>query len=156
MIGKHNSRQSENHPTFVVRHDRRILYLLTGILTMLLGLASRRYAAMLPNWLAVHAGDALWAAMIYWGLRLLSWPRSCVSAAIGSLLFSYLIEFSQLYQAEWINSIRHTTLGALILGKGFLVADLLRYTAGILIAIALDVLIIRFSLSTKIIHRQER
>ena len=34
----------------------------------------------------------------------------------AALLFSYAIEFSQLYQAEWINALRHTALGGLVLG----------------------------------------
>ncbi|ANF96627.1 DUF2809 domain-containing protein [Paenibacillus bovis] len=156
MIRKYNSRLSLIQRYAASRQGTRLLYLVAIILTMLLGLASRRYVSLLPHWLAVHAGDALWAAMIYWGIRLLSWPRSCWVAGIGAGVFSYLIEFSQLYQADWINHIRHTTLGALILGKGFLVADLLRYTAGIGIAMALDVVINWVCQSANIIHRQER
>ena len=34
------------------------------------------------------------------------------------------VEESQLYHASWIDSIRGTTLGALVLGHGFLWSDL--------------------------------
>ena len=34
----------------------------------------------------------------------------------AALLFSYAIEFSQLYLAEWINALRHTASGGLVLG----------------------------------------
>ena len=44
-----------------------------------------------------------------------------------------MIEISQLYQAEWINNIRHTTLGGLILGQGFLWSDMVAYTVGVII-----------------------
>ena len=47
------------------------------------------------------------------------------------LLFCYGIEISQLYHAEWINSIRATTLGGLVLGYGFLWNDLVAYTIGV-------------------------
>jgi hypothetical protein len=43
-----------------------------------------------------------------------------------------------LYQEDWINQIRGTILGALILGKGFLTVDLIRYITGIVIASSLD------------------
>ncbi|WP_458119035.1 ribosomal maturation YjgA family protein [Paenibacillus sp. Z6-24] len=138
MIPKYDFYSSSTGSHSNGRHSSRMLYLSAVILTILLGLASRRYEAVLPGWIAAHAGDALWAAMIYWGLRLLTWPRRPFLAAIGALLFSYFIECSQLYQAEWINRIRDTTLGALILGHGFLFADLWRYTAGVCIALVLD------------------
>ncbi len=39
--------------------------------------------------------------------------------AFISLMFCYGIEASQLYHAEWIDSMRATTLGGLVLGYGF-------------------------------------
>ncbi|WP_415841164.1 DUF2809 domain-containing protein [Paenibacillus typhae] len=92
----------------------------------------------MPEFAAVHLGDALWAAMVYFGFRLLLSRRS-VAVALGlSMLFSFSIEFSQLYQAAWINEVRATLAGGLILGRGFLWIDLLRYTAGICGACILD------------------
>lgn len=105
---------------------------------MFLGLASRRYASNLPLFIADNAGDALWAMMIYFGFRFLFPKRSPNFALIGSILFSFGIEFSQTYQAEWIQTLRSTTLGALVLGKGFLLVDLIRYTTGIFIGCLLD------------------
>ena len=46
-------------------------------------------------------------------------------------MFCYGIEVSQLYHAEWIDSIRATTLGGLVLGYGFLWSDLVAYTIGV-------------------------
>jgi hypothetical protein len=40
-----------------------------------------------------------------------------VRAAI-SLAFAFLVEISQFYHAPWIDSIRQTTLGGLVLGFG--------------------------------------
>ncbi|WP_347030238.1 DUF2809 domain-containing protein, partial [Bacteroides intestinalis] len=53
-------------------------------------------------------------------------------------LFSYCIEISQLYQADWANIVRSTTLGALIFGHGFLWSDMICYTVGGLLSAAID------------------
>ncbi|MEW4369367.1 DUF2809 domain-containing protein [Paenibacillus kandeliae] len=139
------SLSKQNHRKSMYRQSMkwRMLYAIAALLTMVLGLASRRYDYLLPTWLAEQAGDALWAGMIYWGLRLLTVPRRIGIALLGALFFSYGIECSQLYQAEWINAIRATTLGALVLGHGFLVADLFRYTAGVLCMYIIDILIMK-------------
>jgi hypothetical protein len=44
-----------------------------------------------------------------------------------------LVEISQLYHAPWIDSIRQTTPGGLVLGFGFLWTDLVCYSVGIAI-----------------------
>ncbi len=63
---------------------------------------------------------------------------SPIKIGIGALSFAYLIEVSQLYQANWIVAIRNTTLGSLVLGHGFLWSDLVCYTVGIGLAFLLD------------------
>ncbi|MBM7564713.1 DUF2809 domain-containing protein [Paenibacillus sacheonensis] len=124
---------------------KRIGYGIAMVVAIVLGLASRHYADRLPAWLASHAGDALWAAMIYVGFRLL-WPqRRLLFSAIGALLFSYAIECSQCYQADWLNRIRATTLGGLVLGHGFLTVDLARYTVGIAAAFLADAAVRRIA-----------
>ncbi|MCZ8521090.1 MULTISPECIES: ribosomal maturation YjgA family protein [Paenibacillus] len=103
-----------------------------------LGLASRAYAEYLPAFAAAHLGDALWAAMVYFGCRFLFAPRGPGLSAVLSLLFSFGIEASQLYRSPWIDALRATVPGSLVLGRGFLWIDLLRYAAGIACAYALD------------------
>ncbi|GGG81845.1 ribosomal maturation YjgA family protein [Paenibacillus radicis (ex Gao et al. 2016)] len=117
---------------------QRIVYGLAVVAAMLLGLGSREYAGQLPPFIVEHFGDALWASMIYFGFRML-WPTMKLTrSTVLAVVFCFGIEASQLYQAEWIQVIRGTTLGALILGKGFLVVDLVRYSAGILISVVVD------------------
>ncbi len=60
---------------------------------------------------------------------------------IAALLFSFAIEFSQLYKALWINNLRHTLFGRLVLGEGFLWSDLVCYTVGIAIGVLIDILL---------------
>ncbi len=127
---------------------QRFLYALAVLCTVVLGLASRKFSAALPLFVAEHFGDALWAAMVYFGFCFLLINTRASRIALLSLLFCFVIEFSQLYQAPWINALRQTTLGALVLGKGFLPIDLLRYTAGVLLACVLDYFLIRSRVET--------
>jgi hypothetical protein len=140
------SKLSINVPTDKNYRNKRIGYFLAVVITILLGLSSRKYSLHLPKFVALNTGDALWAMMVYFGLRFLLVRKSLPAAIWLSLLFSFGIEFSQLYQADWINQIRSTVLGGLVLGKGFLTADLIRYTAGIIIATFLDRAVLWFTL----------
>jgi Protein of unknown function (DUF2809) len=113
-------------------------YLIVAIIVMLLGIASRTYGDSLPELVAEHSGDVLWAGMIYFGVRMLFAQKSYSRAFGIALTFCFAIEISQLYQAELINAIRATTLGALVLGKGFLAVDLIRYSIGVAVSYGLD------------------
>ncbi|WP_370576278.1 ribosomal maturation YjgA family protein [Neobacillus niacini] len=120
----------------------RITYLIAVVITILLGLASRKFSHLLLPFLAENTGDVLWAMMVYYGFRFLLVRKSLYTSLLLSFLFSFGIEFSQLYQEDWINQIRGTLLGALILGKGYLTVDLIRYTTGIVMATILDKVIL--------------
>ena len=60
-----------------------------------------------------------------------------------ALLFAYSIELSQLYHATWLDQIRHTRAGGLILGYGFLWSDLLCYGIGVAVGSILEKVIRR-------------
>jgi hypothetical protein len=104
----------------------RLTYIISALLVIVAGLLSRSIAGI-PLWV----GDVLWALMIYFLVRALFINASFKKAVLISLLFCFCIEFSQLYQAAWINRIRQTLPGRLILGQGFLWGDLLAYMVGI-------------------------
>lgn len=109
----------------------RLLYALFTIVIIMLGLCSRKFAFALPHLLNEYLGDALWALMIFTGFGFLFPKIETKRVAFISLLFCYGIEVSQLYHAEWIDSIRATTLGGLVLGYGFLWSDIVAYTIGV-------------------------
>ncbi|MBH0346169.1 ribosomal maturation YjgA family protein [Bacillus pacificus] len=109
----------------------RLLYATFTILVIILGLSSRKFAFALPTLLNDYLGDALWALMIFIGFGFLFPKIETKKLAFISLMFCYGIEVSQLYHAEWIDSIRATTLGGLVLGYGFLWSDLVAYTIGV-------------------------
>lgn len=119
---------------------KRVMYLVLTITIVILGICSRKYGEYLPEVIEKYSGDMLWALMVYLGVGFLFSRSSIKCVAVISLIFSFTIEVSQLYQAEWINIIRDTTLGALILGHGFLFSDLVCYTTGILIGVAFEYL----------------
>lgn len=129
----------------------KIVYSCAVLTAIVLGLGSRKYSDYLPQLAASHLGDALWAAMVYFGFRLLLTRKKLSCSLLLSFSFSFIIEFSQLYQTVWINEVRSTVPGGLILGKGFLWIDLIRYTAGISGAYALD----RWCF-TRILRRDQR
>ena len=75
----------------------------------------------------------LYAVMMFLLVKMLLIRFSYQKVALISLSVCFLIEFSQLYNATWINNIRNTTLGALVLGHGFLWSDIVAYTIGTVI-----------------------
>ncbi|MCY9697840.1 ribosomal maturation YjgA family protein [Paenibacillus alginolyticus] len=118
--------------------NSRIKYFLAIITSVVVGLSSRTFSGLIPHFIAKHAGDVLWASMVYFGFRFFFVKRSLTWAVGISAIFSFAIEISQLYKAEWIIEIRNTVLGALILGKGYVTVDLIRYVIGIAIAFWID------------------
>jgi hypothetical protein len=58
--------------------------------------------------------------------------------ATFALVFAALIEVSQLYQTPWLNSVRETTLGHLVLGSAFSWLDIAAYAVGILLGALVD------------------
>jgi len=118
----------------------RLLYALLVLAVIAAGLASRRYPWLLPAQLGKYPGDALWALMVLLlvGLARPGWSVGRVAAA--ALATSFAVEFSQLYQADWINAIRHTTLGHLVLGSTFNALDLLAYAMGVAVGASAELL----------------
>jgi hypothetical protein len=114
----------------------RTFYFIFILTIMGLGLLSRHVAGV-----PLFIGDILWGLMIYLMVRFLFINRPIKWAVFASLIFCYAIEFSQLYQATWINNIRHTVLGGLILGEVFLWSDMLCYTIGVGLGMFIDLLI---------------
>jgi len=89
----------------------------------------------LPAFLAEYAGDTLWALMLFLLVSTLLAGQPVRARAVISLALAFLVEISQLYHAPWIDSIRQTTLGGLVLGFGFLWTDLVCYSVGVMIGV---------------------
>ncbi|WP_270647593.1 DUF2809 domain-containing protein [Paeniclostridium hominis] len=116
----------------------RISYFIITIIIMFMGLLSRKFMFIFPRNIAPFIGDMLWAMMVYFGFRFLFPKLNITKSLVLAFLFSFSIEISQLYQAQWINNIRNTIIGGLILGHGFLFEDLISYIIGIILGCAVD------------------
>jgi len=122
-----------------MQERNKLLYLAVTAVVVALGLASRQYAEVLPIFLAEYGGDTLWALMVFLGIGLLAPRWSSLRVAAVALAVSYSVEVSQFYHAAWINALRHTRIGGLVLGFGFLWSDLACYTVGVALGVALDI-----------------
>jgi hypothetical protein len=120
------------------RRRHPLLWLALMGLVALLGIGSRRFGTHLPGFVRTYAGDTLWALAVFLGLGLLLPGASTRMIAVLALAFSAAIELSQLYHAPWIDSIRQTTLGGLVLGFGFVWSDLACYAAGVGLGILVE------------------
>ena len=96
------------------------------------GLASRRVAGV-PTFVEVHAGDVLWATAVVLVLALLNPSRRSLELATAGFVIAALVEISQLWHPVWLEDLRDDDLFALVLGRGFLWGDFVRYAAGCLL-----------------------
>ncbi len=103
-----------------------------------LGLGSRRFGGSLPGFVANYAGDTLWATAAFLGIGLVLPRASAWAVASLAMGFSSLVEVGQLYHAPWIDSIRRTTLGGLVLGFDFVWSDLACYAAGVGLGLVIE------------------
>ena len=111
----------------------RFTYFILIVSVIILGILSRKIDGV-PTFF----GDTLYAVLVYFGMRFIFINNSQKKPAILALVFCFVIEFLQLYSAEWILAIRRTPLGHYALGQGFLWSDLVYYFLGVLIAFWID------------------
>ena len=123
--------------------SRIINYLLLIIVGAALGILSRKYGSILPEFLASYTGDTLWAFALYFLLSLFLLKRSFSLRFWLTCLISLMIELSQYYHAPWIDEIRGTLVGALVLGNTFVWTDLICYLVGAILAVVVDYTFIR-------------
>lgn len=116
----------------------RIIYGIGIAIVIFSGLSFRYYSNIMPEWIGNYVGDILWGLMVFLCIGFIFKTWSTLKAGLTALLFSFAIEISQLYHSPWIDSIRRTFLGALILGFGFLWSDLICYTIGIMIGVFIE------------------
>ena len=120
------------------RRRNPALWIALILLTVALGLGSRRHAASLPGVVAAYAGDTLWATVAFLGIGLLLPRASTGRVALLAMSLSVLVEAGQLYHAPWIDSIRRTTVGGLALGYDFVWSDLACYAVGVALGLLIE------------------
>ncbi len=116
-------------------------YALAALIVIGLGLGSRWDAVGLPPLAAKYAGDSLWGLVVFLGVALVQPRRSTRSVACLAAAFACAVELSQLYHALWLDAVRRTLPGALVLGtpeSKFAWADIAAYLIGISAGVAAE------------------
>ena len=108
----------------------RWVYLVLAMAVVAAGLLWRSPLVSMPEWLSKYGGDTLWALMVFVGFGFLFPRASTLTNALLALSFAWGIEFSQLYHAPWIDAVRATLPGRLVLGSTFNWPDLPAYALG--------------------------
>jgi hypothetical protein len=109
--------------------------------TVALGLASRRWP--LPGVFAEYTGDGLYAVAAFWALALVAPGARGGALALAAFGASGLVELAQLVHGGWLDAVRATRVGGLLLGHGFQVADLVAYGVGAVLAWGADRALLR-------------
>jgi hypothetical protein len=119
---------------------RRSIYIFLVITTIVIGLLSS--ADFIPTLIYPYLGDVLYALMVFFLLGLLFPSMHSIKLTLLAIIICFLVEVSQLYQADWINAIRNTLLGGLLLGYGFLWSDLISYLIGGLLGFSIELFLV--------------
>ncbi|MBF4505818.1 DUF2809 domain-containing protein [Flavobacterium sp. JLP] len=98
-----------------------------------------RKIELIPLWI----GDFLYAVMMYVLIRIFFMNKKASMILLFSLLVCCGIEFFQLYQADWVITLRKTLFGRYVLGQGFLWSDIMAYTFGTGFAFIIENFILR-------------
>ena len=117
-------------PMISSERDRRARPLWMRLLVLCAaGLFVRSRNTVSPNFFTAYFPDAAWTMAVYCGFGLL-FCRDARLHFFASLAVSFLIELSQLWRPPFLETLRATTIGGLVLGYGFLWSDLVCYTVG--------------------------
>ena len=116
----------------------RLTFLGLAAATIAVGLGVHWHGGFLGPVIQDMLGDALWAAMIAWGMGALAPAASVRTRGIAALAVCFAVETSQRFHSTALDALRQTTAGHLVLGSGFDPRDFAAYTLGVLGAILLE------------------
>jgi hypothetical protein len=120
----------KSSPTIPIERSR-LKYGSAIALVIAMGLLWRSGLLPLPPFLTKYGGDALWALVVFLCFGFVFCRSSTWRIVVAALGFTWSVEFLQLYHADWIDAIRSTRLGRLVLGTTFNGPDLIAYVIGI-------------------------
>jgi hypothetical protein len=69
--------------------------------------------------------------MIYWIVGALDPAMPHRWRLVAALVTCFAVEFSQIFQSDWLQSVRSTLVGHLVLGSDFDPRDLVSYGVGV-------------------------
>jgi hypothetical protein len=131
---------SSDAPAFLASRRRAGIALGTTLIVIALGLALRIYGRGLglPAFIVKYGGSVLWATMVYFLIAALLPRLSWRQLGLLALAVAAIVEASRLVHTPWLDDFRLTLAGALLLGRIFSLWNVVAYTGGILLGIALD------------------
>jgi hypothetical protein len=112
----------------------RARYLALAVTTVVVGLGVFKHGAGLGPVARDVAGDALWAAMMFWCISVLAPGARLLVRGIAALSVCFVVETSQRLHTPALDAVRNTMLGRLVLGTGFDPRDFASYTGGVVTA----------------------
>lgn len=111
---------------------QRLFILLSLLIVSLLGLGSKYYRGWGDNWLN-NSLAAVWYE-VFWCLFFLAlFPKKIIFIPIGVFIMTSLLEFLQLWHPPFLQLLRSSTLGRLLLGTTFSEWDFFYYAIGCVI-----------------------
>jgi hypothetical protein len=116
----------------------RVRYVALALCAVIVGLTVHRSGGALPPDVRDVLGEALWAAMVAWGIAAVCPAIRLPWRAVAALALCFVVEISQLVHFPELDALRRTTAGHLVLGSGFDPRDLAAYGAGVLVVVILE------------------
>lgn len=110
----------------------RLIYVLGLLIVIPLGLSTKFLDGSGPlfEWWRDSFGDVLYQFALMLVALLVRPKLPLVPLAWGTFLYSSVIEFTQLIQTPWLDALRPTLFGRLMLGSHFVWADFIYYFLG--------------------------
>jgi len=116
---------------------RRVRYLVLAVGTIAVGVMVHLGGTFLPPVFRDVLGDALWAMMIVWWMGVAAPRLPLRTRGLAALAVCVAVELSQCYHTPFLDALRRTLPGHLVLGSGYDPRDFLAYSAGVVLAIVL-------------------
>jgi hypothetical protein len=120
--------------------QRRSAYAALAIALIAIGLIWRLAPLGLPFFFYKYGGSAIWGAMVYCVVAAAFPSLRPIIVAPGAAAVAILSELFRLYHTPGLDAFRATLFGALLLGRTFLIWNIVAYLVAIVVVAVMDCL----------------
>jgi phage shock protein PspC (stress-responsive transcriptional regulator) len=121
----------------------RLTFALAALGLIIAAFTLRWPALGLPWVVGKFGGATLWGAMVYCVAALIIPRAPRLAVFLFAAVTALSVEFSQLIHVDWLDAIRRTTIGVILIGRYFSWGDAAAYLGGITLAVLADRMAIR-------------